>query len=110
MAAKVDLDIDQGANFNYSINLKDSRGVPIDLTGYTGNAQLRTSYSANSYVTMNVAITYAIGLVQLTMNSYTTSTLTRNRYLYDVELHYTSSNTITRLMEGFVNVNYNVTR
>lgn len=108
MAAKVDLNVDQGASFVYSINLKDNSGGPLDLTGYTGNAQLRTSYSSNNYTTMNVSITAATGLIQLTMNSYVTSTLTRTRYLYDVELYY--SNNTTRLMEGFVNVSPNVTR
>lgn len=108
MAAKVDLDIDQGASFNYSITLKDAGGVPLNLTDYTGNAQLRTSYSANTYTTMNVSITGATGLIQLTMNADTTSTLTRTRYLYDVELHH--SGVTSRLMEGFVNVSPNVTR
>jgi hypothetical protein len=108
MAAKVDLNIDQGASFSYSINLKDSAGMPLNLTGYTGNAQLRTSYSANTYTTMDVSITEATGLVLLSMNAATTATLSRTRYLYDVELHH--SGATTRLVEGFVNVDLNVTR
>ena len=108
MAAKIDLNIDQGATFSYDINLKDSLGIPLNLSGYTGNAQLRTSYSANTYTAMDVDIIEAAGLVQLSMNAATTATLTRTRYLYDVELHH--NGVTSRLIEGFVNVDLNVTR
>ena len=108
VSAKINLDVDQGATFYYSVNLLDTGGLPFNLTGYTGNAQLRTSFTSSNFTTMNVAVTAATGLVELTMNATTTAALSSNRYLYDVELN--SSGTVTRIMEGTVTVKPNVTR
>jgi len=107
-AAKVNLDIDQGSTFYYRVNLLDTGGNALNLTGYTGNAQVRTSYTSNNSTAMVVTITGNTGLVELTMNAATTATLTRNRYVYDVELNY--SGIVARIMEGVVSVSPNVTR
>lgn len=107
-AAKVNLDIDQGATFYYRVNLLDTGGNALNLTGYTGNAQVRSSYSSNSAVPMVVTITGNTGVVELTMNAATTNTLTRNRYVYDLELTY--SGIVARIMEGVVSVSPGVTR
>ena len=108
VAAKVNLDIDQGATFYYSVNLLDTGGNPFNLTGYTGNAQLRTSYTSNTSTAMTVTVTGNTGLVELLMNAATTATLSKNRYLYDVELN--NGGVVTRIMEGTVTVSPNVTR
>jgi hypothetical protein len=57
---------------------------------------------------MIVTVTGNTGLVELTMNAATTASLSRNRYLYDVELN--NSGIVTRIMEGVVTVSLNVTR
>jgi len=86
MSAQNNLTLDQGTDFTYNINLIDSAGVAVDISNFTANAQLRTSYT-----------------------SYTTSTLKASRYLYDLIL--ISNNNITsRLMEGTITVNPEVTR
>jgi len=108
MAIKTNLTVDQGANFVYNVYLVDAEGNPFDLSGYSGNAQLRRSYTASNYATMNVHITGASGLITLTMNATTTANLTNNRYVYDLEL--TSNNVVSRIIEGFVTVNPGVTR
>lgn len=108
IAAKINLDVDQGATFYYRVNLFDTGGAPFNLTGYTGNAQIRPSYTSNSSTAMVVTVTGNTGLVELTMNAAVTSTLSRNRYLYDVELN--NNGTVTRIMEGVVTVSLNVTR
>ena len=46
MAVQANLLIDQNADFLYTVNLVDSSGAAIDLTGYTANSQLRTSYTS----------------------------------------------------------------
>lgn len=108
MAIKTNLIVDQGANFVYNVYLVDADGNPFNLTGYSGNAQLRRSYTASNYATMNVNITGASGLITLTMNATTTANLTNNRYVYDLELN--SNNVISRIIEGFVTVSRFATR
>lgn len=108
MAIKSNLTVDQGANFIYNVFLVDTSGNPFDITGYTGNAQIRKTYTSTNYTTMNVTITGNSGLITLTMNSATTANLYFNRYVYDLEL--TGNNVTSRIMEGYVTVNPGVTR
>lgn len=108
MAIKSNLTVDQGANFIYNVFLIDTSGNPFNITGYTGNAQIRKTYTSTSYTTMNVTLTGNSGLITLTMNATTTANLSFNRYVYDVEL--TSNNVTSRILEGFVTVNPGVTR
>jgi len=108
MSIKTNLTVDQGANFIYNVYLVDVDGNPFDITGYSGNGQIRRTYTSNSYVTMNVAITSNTGLISLTMNATTTSELSYNRYVYDVEL--ANNNVVSRIVEGFITVNPGVTR
>ena len=49
------------------------------------------------------------GLITLSMNSATSSTLTAVKYLYDVKLT-SNNNIVSRLMEGVISVNKYVTR
>lgn len=108
MAIKGNLTVDQGANFIYNIFLVDTSGTPFNITGYTGNAQIRKTYTSSSYTAMNVTVTGNSGLITLTMNAATTANLSFNRYVYDLEL--TSNNVTSRILEGFVTVNPGVTR
>jgi hypothetical protein len=109
MAIKTNLIVDQGANFVYNIYLIDSAGDPFPLTNYTANAQIRRSYTSYSYTTMNASINAVAGSITLTMNSSTTGSLTNNRYVYDLELK-SDTNTISRIVEGYLTVNLGVTR
>jgi len=110
MSAQNNLNIDQGADFTYNVYLIDSAGVSIDLSGFTGNCQLRTSYASNVYFTMNVHVSSVnTGMITMSMNSATTSLLTAPRYLYDVKLT-SNNNVVSRLMEGYITVNKDVTR
>ena len=111
MAIKSNISVDQGANFIYSVNLIDTDGNPFDIAGYYGNAQIRRSFTSTSYVTMNVAITANVGMITLSMNSTTTAGLTASRYVYDLQLtNNTSPFVVSRIMEGIVTVNPEVTR
>ena len=109
MAIKTNLVVDQGANFIYKIFLIDQNGDPFNIDGYTGNAQIRKTYTSSGFSTMNVAVSGNTGLVTLTMNSTTTANLNSTRYVYDVELISNTSIT-SRIIEGIVTVNLEVTR
>ena len=108
MAIKTNLTVDQGANFVYNIYLIDSDGNPFNISGYSGNAQIRKTYTSSSYTTMNVNIAGSNGIITLSMNSTTTANLSNTRYVYDLEL--SSNNVVSRIVEGIVTVNLGVTR
>lgn len=109
MSIKTNLIVDQGSNFIYKVYLVDTDGLPFPITGFTGNAQIRKSYTSSSYTTMDVAIDSGSGVITLSMNAATTANLKQNRYVYDLQL---TGNTgiVSRIVEGFVTVNPEVTR
>ena len=68
MATTYNLAIDQGTDFAITIVANDSTGTARNLTGYTGNAQLRRSYASTTNVAFTVNIsTPSIGEVTLTL-------------------------------------------
>ena len=109
MAAVTNLTIDQGADFIYYIYLVDNSGNTINVSSYTANSVLRPSYTSNVYYSAELNMSNANnGQIVMTVNSATTSLMTQTRYVYDLVL---TSNTgiVSRLLEGFVNVNLGVT-
>lgn len=109
MSVKTNLIVDQGSNFVYKVYLVDVDGLPFSISGFSGNAQIRKSYTSSSYTTMDVAVDANSGLITLSMNATTTANLTQTRYVYDLQL---TGNTgiVSRIIEGFVTVNPEVTR
>ena len=69
MATKANLTIDQGSSFSTSIALTDNDGVALNLTGYTGAAQLRKHYTSSTAVTFTVTIDALNGEVGLSLTS-----------------------------------------
>jgi len=110
MAIKANIVIDQGADFTTDINVLDNAGVPINLTSYTGAAQMRKHYTSTTAYDFDVTIAGANGIVTLSMSANTTTNITAGRYVYDCEVTDTVANTVSRLVEGIVTVTPNVTR
>lgn len=108
MAIKANLIIDQGADYTTSINVADEDDVPIDLTNYTGVAQMRKHYSSITYYSFNVA-TAANGTVTLSMSANSTNAIPYGRYVYDCELT-DGDGKRSRLVEGIVTITPQVTR
>jgi hypothetical protein len=106
MATKANINVDQGTTFNTVISLTDDSGNPLDLTGYTANASIRTTYAAVNSTSFSVALSN--GNITLSLDANTTSSLKRSRYLYDVILT-DSHNNITRVLEGVLYVDPAVT-
>lgn len=108
MAIKANITIDQGTDFSTTISVTDEDGVAVDLSGYTGAAQLRKWYTSTNSTSFDV--TLSDSSVSLGLSSSVTTNLAAGRYVYDVELTDTSANTISRILEGIVTVTPNVTR
>lgn len=109
MALKANIDIDQGTTFATTIDVTDEDGNIVDLTGFTGAAQMRKHYTSTTYYAFTVSITAATGQVTLSMAANATSNVAAGRYVYDCELT-DSLGTVSRLVEGIVTVSPGVTR
>ena len=48
MAIIANLYIDQGTDFSITVDVTDSAGDILNLTGYTASAQIRKTYSSSS--------------------------------------------------------------
>jgi len=107
MAQNINIVIDQGTTFSASFNIVDINGTPIDLSTYTANSVFKKSYmSCNSFAF--TANAYANGVITLSMNAETTSTVWPGRYVYDVDVTDQSGN-ISRVIQGLVTVTPSVT-
>lgn len=109
MAIKANLIIDQGTTYSTTVDVADEDDLPIDLTGYTGTAQIRKHYSSSNSTPFTVHVDGPDGTVRLSLTSAQTRALAAGRYVYDVELT-NSSNVISRIVEGIVTVTPQVTR
>ena len=109
MATKANLYIDQGTSFSTVVTITDNNGDPIDLTGYQGASQIRKTYSSSTSYPFDVLVGNTSGTVTLSMSANATANIAGGRYLYDVELTDTGG-LISRVFEGIVTVNPNITR
>jgi len=108
MAIKANLTIDQGSDFSVTFNLTDENGVALDLTGYTGRAQMRKSPTSSTKKDFTVSVEVS-GSITLSMTSEYTSGITATRYMYDAEI-ISSGNSVTRVVEGIATVTPEITR
>lgn len=109
MALKANITIDQGTSFATTIDVTDEEGNLIDLTGFTGAAQMRKHYTSTTATNFTVSIDVNLGAVTLTMSANATNNVAPGRYVYDCELTDTAG-TVSRLVEGIVTVTPGVTR
>jgi len=109
MASKSNIIIDQGTTFSTVINYTDDNGDARDLTGYTGDAEMRKHYTSSNSQSFSVSLGGANGTVTLSLTSAQTANLVAGRYVYDVEVT-SGANVVSRIVEGIVTVTPEVTR
>lgn len=108
MAIKTNIIVDQGTDFITSINVADTDGESVPLSGYTGAAQFRKHYNSSTSYAFDVNV-YANGEVSMGLSANVTSLIPAGRYVYDCEL--TSPQGVkSRLVEGIVTITPQVTR
>lgn len=109
MAIKANLLVDQGSTFVTTLNLTDSDDNALNVSGFTGSAQLRKHYTSSNSTSFAVSLSGNTGVVTLSLSANVTANLTAGRYMYDVEI-VDASNSVTRVVEGIVTVTPNITR
>jgi hypothetical protein len=110
MAVYSNITIDQGTDYSATIDVTDTDGDALNLTGYTAAGQIRKTYSSSTKVDFTAAIANAsTGQVSLSLTSAVTDAMKAGRYVYDLEVT-SSSGTKTRVLEGQIEVMPGVTR
>ncbi len=116
MAAGIyDFYIEQGATFYQPLIWKDSNDDPVDVTGYTARMQIRKTVKSSdvliSLTTANGRITLggAAGTVTLEISAEDTADFEIFCGVYDLELE-ALDGTVTRLLEGQIEISREVTR
>ena len=106
-----ELFIEQGSNYSTSITLDDVDGTPYNLTDYLAKSQIKKSYySANATAEFVTSIDVPEnGTISLSLDSGETANIAAGRYVYDLIIK-SSGNTVTRVLEGIVNVIPQVTK
>jgi hypothetical protein len=112
-AATHDVIIDQGSDWRVDVVYKDPFGVPINLSNYTAQLQLRTSYEAasaslNLTSSSGITITANTGRLAIHATAIQTGALVAGDYVYDLEINL--SGFVTRLIQGRAIVRPQVTR
>lgn len=111
MAVISNLTVDQGATFTAQVAVSDSNGDILDLTGYTASGQIRKTYTSSTAITFTATIeSPTTGNVNVGLTAAQTGAMKPGRYVYDVEITNDGGTTVTRILEGQVEVTPSVTR
>jgi hypothetical protein len=113
--------IEQGSTLNFSIVYNDSNGAPVDLSQYNAKMQIRQTYSSPPLLTLSSSLnadgtglnmTNAVsGTIGIYIASCTSSLLTFNEALYDLDIISGSGDcpVVNRILEGKVKLSKEVT-
>jgi len=112
-AGEYSFTIESGTDWTLTLTYKDASGTAINNTSYTANMDIRSALAGSLIKNLSsaggeITIGGSNGRIVLALTDTETSALTAGRYVYDLELTDTSSNTI-RLIEGNVTVKGQVT-
>lgn len=111
MAQFVELDADQGTDFSYDLDLTADDGTPINVANYIFTSSIKKSYDSISNTasfTIQV-INESTGNLRFTLSSSVTTGIRAGRYLFDIK-QVDSTNITTRILEGIIRINPQITR
>lgn len=111
MAITAYLDLDQGSDFGAVMELENDDGTPMDLSSVEIYSQFRKSYnSAVGYSFTCEIIDPLNGKFMLSLPGTVSSDIRAGRYLYDIEIYNRVINKKSRVVEGIVTINPEITR
>ncbi len=110
MATISNLYVDAGSTYSNIITVSASNGQALDLTGFTVASQMRKSYGSSTVYNFTSSIYNAAqGKVRLQLTDTQSQAIPAGRWLYDVEIR-SSSGSVTRVVEGIVTINPQITQ
>jgi hypothetical protein len=114
MAETVNFNIDQGTTFNRRVTLTVSASdtTPINITGFTARMMIKRKKSdATAVMSLTssdgITITGSSGRIDIALTATQTALLS-GTYVYDLEL--ITGSEVTRLFQGSITVDSEVTR
>lgn len=108
MATYSNLFIDQGSDFNFSVDLA-TEGASVNLAGYSARGQIRKSYTSSTATNFIITIDDSDTL-SASLTAAQTGALKPGRYVYDIEiLSGDATPIVTRVVEGQIDVTPRVT-
>ena len=110
-AGTYNLVIDQGSDFALDLVIKEA-GSALNLSNYSGRAQLRTSVTASSAsASFTVTVTNAAnGALKMQLPAATSSGISAGQYVYDLEIYTANDSIVKRIMQGDATITPEVTR
>lgn len=110
MAQFIELNLDQGADFNFDMTITNDDGTTKNVAGFTFASSMKKSYySTTTAASMTTTILDAPnGLVRFSIPAANNVTIKAGRYLFDIKQIDTSNN-ISRIVEGLIIVNPRIT-
>tara|TARA_Y100000361_G_scaffold52844_1_gene46217 strand:+ start:186 stop:521 length:336 start_codon:yes stop_codon:yes gene_type:complete len=110
MAVYSNLTVDQGTDFTMSVDVTDTDGDALNLTGFTVAGQVRRSYFSTTAVNFTCAVSNATsGIITVSLSGTQSDAMKAGRYVYDVEIT-NSGGTKTRVLEGQLEIMPAVTK
>ena len=110
MAIIANIFIDQGTDFSITVDVTDTSGGALNMSGYSASAQIRKTYGSSSVSsTFSTSIAEGTGQVTLSLTDTQTTALESGRYVYDLNVTSGGGQT-TRVVEGQAIVTPGVTR
>ena len=110
MAIVANLMVDQGTDFETTIDIAGADGNPVDLTGYVIAGQVRKAYTSSTAHNFVASVTVPTsGTVNIQLTNASTSNMKAGRYVYDVEMT-SPAGVKTRVIEGILEITAEVTR
>ena len=113
-AGKYDITIEQGADLDLDIDYKDSTGTLVALgTGHTAAMKIKESKGGAEIASLTtgsgITLTSSSPNINIKIAYGTTAGYDFDNAVYDFELKNTSSDTVSRVLEGRVILNREVT-
>ena len=115
MSERHDIVIDQGADFELSVDWSNSDGSPVDMTGAVARMQVRETYSADSTLLdldsgSKGGIALSDGTIDVTATPTQTAGLTAPIIAkYDLEVEF-AGGSVRRVIHGNARIRPEVTR
>ena len=110
MAIIANIFIDQGTDLSITVDVTDTSGGALNMSGYSAAAQIRKTYGSSSVSsTFSTSIAENTGQVTLSLTDTQTTALESGRYVYDLNVTSGGGQT-TRVVEGQAIVTPGVTR
>ena len=110
-AGTYNLIVDQGSSYALDLVIKQG-GSAMDLTNYTGRAQIRTTHTASAAsASFTVTKTNASGgVLKMELEPATTAALAAGQYVYDLEIYTANNAIVKRILQGEITLTPEVTR